>query len=75
MEDTDRKILQDIRTKVIVIEEHLKNQNSKVKSNEIKIDKIETLVLPLSLWDKVKTITIVLLSGACGSMLSYILFN
>ena len=69
------ELLNKINTKVSVIEEHIKIQNGRVLKNEKKIESIEKIVLPLDIWDKIKTTGLVILSGTCGSLVSYIIFH
>jgi len=67
------KLILDIHERVIRIEEHVNNQSTNINKNTTKIDSIEPKVMGLTQWDKLKTITITLLAGLCGTLLGHIL--
>ena len=72
---TEKRLLQEIHIKVIRIEEHMKNQNSKVFENKSDIKELNSKIPGLTMWNRIQTLLLVTLSGACGFMLEYILSN
>lgn len=70
-----REDISSIKVSMATIEEHLKNQNGKIFKNTDRLDCLEKTIYPINNWDKVKTIALTILSGGCGSMLTYILLK
>lgn len=70
----------DIRERVIKVEEHLKTQNGRLNKCETKIgthdtnlDKINIEMAKITIWDKVKTVAIVVVFGVASSTVTYLL--
>lgn len=70
----------DIRERVIKVEEHLKTQNGRINKVETKvcthdtsIDSLNVEIAKISIWDKVKTIAIVVVFGIASSTVTYLL--
>jgi methyl-accepting chemotaxis protein len=63
------KVVQDIRVKVVKIEEHMNNQNKIVEKNCRKIEELDDKVDENTWWEKIKSIVIWVLFGACGFLI------
>jgi len=70
---TQKELIQDIHTKVIRMEEHMKNQNDKVFDNKSRINKIQSKLPGINIWNKLLTGAVTILSGVCGFLLKSIL--
>lgn len=73
MKKKQEQLLLEIHTKVVRIEEHMKAQNGKVEDNKSDIKDLKSKLPGLTMWNRLQTVAIGLLSGACGFMLEYIL--
>jgi len=79
MTKSEKKVLYEIKEKVISIENKVDTQNGRVSKSEVKIDtlegdynKLDKKLSVYNIWDKLKSIALYLMSAVIGAMGTYI---